>query len=245
MSVGIQDILIITTPLEGDLFRALLHDGSQWGIRLRFAEQPVPEGLAQAFSIGESFLSGDSCALILGDNIFHGSGLGAELKTMTVETGATIFGYHVKDPSAYGVVELDALGHVKSIEEKPVEPRSQLAIPGLYFFDQDVVAIAKSVKKSARGEYEITSVLGEYLRRGSLRAHVLPEGTAWLDSGTFDDLHNAGSFVRVIEERQGTKIGCVEEIAWRNGWITDDDLARQAEILSKSGYGRYLRRLLR
>jgi glucose-1-phosphate thymidylyltransferase len=244
MSAGIRDILVITTPGDAQAFEALLGDGSQWGITLRFAQQEKPDGLAQAFIIGESFINNQPCALVLGDNVFHGAGLGAMLKTLTKPTGATIFAYKVKDPNAYGVVEFASDGTVLSIEEKPKHPKSQYAVPGLYFYDNQVVDIAKSISPSARGELEITSVNNEYLSRQQLSVSVLPEGTAWLDSGTFESLHDASSYVRVVEERQGVKVACVEEIAWRNSWISDNQLQNLAEDLSKSSYGQYLLKLL-
>ena len=244
MSAGIRDILVITTPDDASSFRALLGDGSQWGISLTFAQQEKPDGLAKAFIIGESFINKESCALVLGDNVFHGAGLGQVLKTLTQPEGATIFAYKVKNPNAYGVVEFAPDGTVLSIEEKPQRPKSQYAVPGLYFYDNQVVDIAKSITPSARGELEITSVNNEYLSRQQLSVSVLPEGTAWLDSGTFESLHDASSYVRVVEERQGVKVACVEEIAWRNNWITDDQLQHQAEQLSKSSYGEYLLKLL-
>jgi len=244
MSAGIRDILVITTPGDAQAFEALLGDGSQWGITLRFAQQEKPDGLAQAFIIGESFINNQPCALVLGDNVFHGAGLGAMLKTLTKPDGATIFAYKVKDPNAYGVVEFAPDGTVLSIEEKPEHPKSQYAVPGLYFYDNQVVDIAKSISPSARGELEITSVNNEYLSRQQLSVSVLPEGTAWLDSGTFESLHDASSYVRVVEERQGVKVACVEEIAWRNSWISDNQLQNLAEDLSKSSYGQYLLKLL-
>lgn len=245
MSAGIRDILVITTPEDHVGFVRLLEDGSQFGISLSYATQPRPEGLAQAFLIGEQFIDGGGCALVLGDNIFHGTGLGDELASAVDPDGGMIFAYRVADPAAYGVVEFDDRGKVVSIEEKPVAPRSNYAVPGLYFYDSDVVEIAKSVQPSARGELEITAVNNAYLDRGRLSVRVLPEGTAWLDSGTFTSLHDAASYVRVIEERQGTKVGCPEEIAWRHGWLSDEELAHRATRLEKSGYGSYLQGLLR
>lgn len=244
MSAGIREVLIITTPHDADAFRNLLGDGSQWGMRIDFAVQPEPDGLAQAFIIGSDFIGDDSCALVLGDNIFHGPGLGDELTQLTSPDGAVIFAYRVSNPSDYGVVEFDADGRAVSIEEKPIHPKSNFAVPGLYFYDNDVVEIARGVKPSARGELEITAVNGAYLSSGNLTVKVLPDGTAWLDSGTFSSLHDASSYVRVIEERQGMKVGCPEEIAWRRGWISDDHLEEQARQLDKSGYGGYLMGLL-
>jgi glucose-1-phosphate thymidylyltransferase len=244
MSAGIRDILVITTPSDAAAFAELLGDGSQWGVSISFAQQHSPDGLAQAFLIGENFIDGDPCALVLGDNVFHGAGMGTLLRTLTQPVGATIFAYKVKDPNAYGVVEFAPDGTVLSIEEKPQTPKSQYAVPGLYFYDHQVVEIAKNVKPSARGELEITAVNNEYLARKQLSVSVLPEGTAWLDSGTFESLHDASSYVRVIEERQGSKVACVEEIAWRNGWISDDELMHQAKELTKSSYGQYLLKLL-
>lgn len=244
MSSGIQDILVITTPHDSVAFQDLLGDGSQWGINLTFAQQPKPEGLAQAFLIGERFIGSDSCALVLGDNVFHGNGLGDELQLLTQPNGATIFAYKVSNPQEYGVVEFSSDGRVISIEEKPETPKSSFAVPGLYFYDNEVVNIAKNVRPSARGELEITAVNSEYLQRGHLSVSVLPEGTAWLDSGTFASLHDASSYVRIVEERQGIKVGCPEEIAWRHNWISDDQLHQRAEELMKSGYGSYLKNLL-
>mgnify|MGYP002655196391 CR=1 FL=1 len=244
MSSGIQDILVITTPHDSVAFQDLLGDGSQWGINLTFAQQPKPEGLAQAFLIGERFIGSDSCALVLGDNVFHGNGLGDELQLLTQPNGATIFAYKVSNPEEYGVVEFSSDGRVISIEEKPETPKSSFAVPGLYFYDNEVVNIAKNVRPSARGELEITAVNSEYLQRGQLSVSVLPEGTAWLDSGTFASLHDASSYVRIVEERQGIKVGCPEEIAWRHNWISDDQLHQRAEELLKSGYGSYLKNLL-
>ena len=244
MSAGIRDILVITTPHDASAFQDLLGDGSQWGINLSFAQQPKPEGLAQAFLIGEKFIGNDACALVLGDNVFHGNGLGDELQLLTQPKGATIFAYKVSNPEEYGVVEFAPDGRVISIEEKPARPKSSFAVPGLYFYDNNVVSIAKEVRPSARGELEITAVNSEYLNRGELSVSVLPEGTAWLDSGTFGSLHDASSYVRIVEERQGIKVGCPEEIAWRHHWITNEQLEQRADELLKSGYGVYLKNLL-
>lgn len=240
MMAGIREILVITTPDDADQFRRLLGDGSRWGIELSYAVQPRPEGLAQAFVIGADFIGDDPVALVLGDNIFHGTGLGTALRRLTDVRGGHIFAYHVGDPTAYGVVEFAADGTVLSIEEKPEHPRSDFAVPGLYFYDNDVVEIARTLTPSARGELEITAVNDEYLRRGSLTVTVLPRGTAWLDTGTFEGLMDASQFVHVVEARQGHKIGCVEEIAWRAGWIDDDALRALGDDLAKSGYGGYL-----
>lgn len=244
MSAGIREILIITTPEDSAAFRRLLGDGSQLGISITYEVQPTPDGLAQAFIIGQSFIGSDPCALVLGDNIFHGTGLGKELQSVTNPAGATIFAYRVADPTAYGVVEFDSSGQAISIEEKPVNPKSNYAVPGLYFYDNNVVSIAKSVKPSARGELEITAINNAYLESGNLSVKVLPEGTAWLDSGTFESLHDAASYVRVIEERQGIKVGCPEEISWRNGWLSDSEVLASAKKLEKSGYGSYLKKLI-
>ncbi len=244
MMAGIREVLIITTPQDVEQFQRLLSDGSAWGVDLTYAVQPSPDGLAQAFIIGADFIGDDTVALVLGDNIFYGRGLGTALRTNTQLTGGHIFAYQVTEPSAYGVVEFDADGRVLSIEEKPERPRSSYAVPGLYFYDNDVVAIARSLRPSSRGELEITAVNDAYLARGDLSVSVLPRGTAWFDTGTFQGLLEASQFVHVIEARQGTKIGSPEEIAWRNGWIDDDSLALLAKELEKSGYGVYLRGLL-
>ncbi|NQX11379.1 glucose-1-phosphate thymidylyltransferase RfbA [Microbacteriaceae bacterium VKM Ac-2855] len=244
MMAGINEILIITTPEYNDAFRALLGDGSSLGVRLEYAVQPSPDGLAQAFIIGEEFIGDDSVALVLGDNIFHGTALGTALAANTEVDGAVIFAYQVADPRAYGVVEFDADFHAVSIEEKPANPKSNYAVPGLYFYDNEIVAIAKSIEPSARGELEISTVNERYLEAGKLKVQVLDRGTAWLDTGTFDSMIEATEFVRVIEQRQGFKIGCIEEIAWRQGWIDDAALAVHADTLKKSGYGGYLARLL-
>ncbi|QEO13542.1 glucose-1-phosphate thymidylyltransferase RfbA [Agromyces intestinalis] len=243
MMAGIREILVITTPEYNEQFRALLGDGSQLGIRLEYAVQPSPDGLAQAFIIGEEFIGDESVALVLGDNIFHGSGLGTALRRHTDVDGALIFAYQVSDPTAYGVVEFDDGFRAISIEEKPAEPRSNFAVPGLYFYDHRVVEVAKAIEPSARGELEISSVNDWYLQDGSLSVQVLDRGTAWLDTGTFESMMQASEYVRVIEDRQGFKIGCIEEIAWRNGWIDEEQLAALAAPLIKSGYGRYLQRL--
>ena len=243
MAAGLREVLVITTPEDSESFSRLLGDGSAWGMRIDYAVQPRPEGLAQAFLIAESFLAGDQAALILGDNLFYGRGLGRRLATLTDQQGAHVFAYEVADPSEYGVVEFDADGLALSVEEKPARPRSNYAIPGLYFYDETVVDVAKSIQPSPRGELEITAVNDHYLRAGTLTVTVLERGTAWLDTGTFRSLQDAGEFVRVMEDRTGTKVGCVEEIAWRNGWVTTDELVALAQPLLKSGYGDYLIRL--
>jgi glucose-1-phosphate thymidylyltransferase len=245
MMAGIREILVITTPEDASQFVRLLGDGADLGLDIRFAEQPEPKGLAQAFTIGADFVAGESVALVLGDNIFYGSGLGSQLSRLASIDGGHIFAYQVAEPTAYGVVEFDANGAVLSIEEKPAVPRSSYAVPGLYFYSGDVVEIAGGLAPSARGELEITAVNDAYLKQGRLNVSVLPRGTAWLDTGTFSSLVQASEFVRVVEERQGQKIGCPEEIAWRNGWIDDAALSRHADTLEKSGYGGYLRSLLR
>ena len=242
---GIRDVLVITTPHDAAQFERLLGDGSQFGISITFATQPSPDGLAQAFVIGADFVGREKVALVLGDNVFYGPGLGTQLQRHTDVEGGLVFAYHVSDPSAYGVVEFDEHGRAVSLEEKPARPRSAYAVPGLYFYDNDVLDIAAGLRPSARGEYEITDVNRTYLEQGRLAVEVLPRGTAWLDTGTFDSLMAAGQFVQVIEARQGLKIGCPEEVAWRAGFLTDDQLRERGEALAKSGYGEYLLDLLR
>lgn len=244
MLTGIREILIITTPQDQGSFKRLLGDGSRYGVSFTFAVQENPEGLAQAFLIGEKFIGAGPSALILGDNIFYGSALGAQLKEFTEPRGALIFAYKVKDPERYGVIEFNSTGKVLSIEEKPVKPKSKYAVPGLYFYDSQVVDVAKAIKPSARGELEITSVNQEYLKAGKLQAKVLERGTAWLDTGTFESLNSASAFVQIIEDRQGQKISCLEEVAWRNGWISDIELASRAEEFGASPFAIYLRSLL-
>ncbi len=237
---GIRDVLVITTPHDADQFTRLLGDGSQFGIRIEYAVQQEPNGLAQAFVLGARFVGDDAVALVLGDNIFYGPGLGNQLERFEHLEGGAVFAYRVADPSAYGVVEFDADHRVVSLEEKPAAPRSHYAVPGLYFYDNDVLAIAAGLRPSARGEYEITDVNRTYLEQGRLAVEVLPRGTAWLDTGTVDSLLDAGAFVRAVEERQGLKIGAPEEVAWRRGFLTDDELVARAAPLVKSGYGSYL-----
>jgi glucose-1-phosphate thymidylyltransferase len=244
MMAGIREILLITTPQDVDQFRRLLGDGRAWGLEISYAVQPSPDGLAQAFIIGADFIGDDSVALVLGDNIFYGRGLGTSLKGNAELKGGHVFAYHVTEPSAYGVVEFDDDGTVLSIEEKPAAPKSSYAVPGLYFYDNDVVDIARHLEPSARGELEITGVNDVYLGRRTLSVSVLPRGTAWFDTGTFQGLLEASQFVHVIEARQGHKIGCVEEVAWRNGWLSDAEFAALAEPLVKSGYGVYMQSLL-
>lgn len=244
MLAGITDILIITTPSDEPQFRSLLGDGSQFGIQLSYKVQLQPRGLAEAFIIGRDHIGSDSVALILGDNIFHGPGFGAQLQRYKDRVGATIFGYWVQDPRSYGVVEFDEEMRAISLEEKPSSPRSNYAVPGLYFFDNSVVSKAEVLKPSARGELEITDINQMYLEDGCLNVNVLPRGTAWLDTGTFDSLNDATNFIRTIEARQGLKIGAPEEVAWRKGYIDDDTLREQADQLGKSGYGSYLKGLL-
>ncbi len=245
MMAGIQEILIISTPHDLPHFKRLLGDGSNIGCTFSYAEQAVPNGLAQAFVIGEEFIGNDSVALILGDNIFFGTNLQDLLVSNQNPEGGVVFAYHVSDPERYGVVEFDGQFNAVSIEEKPTEPKSNYAVPGLYFYDNSVVNIAKNIQPSARGEYEITDVNKVYLKQGNLKVGVLNRGTAWLDTGTFNSLMQAGQFVQVIEERQGLKIGCIEEIAWRKGFITNEQLLEQATILEKSGYGQYLKSLVK
>lgn len=245
MTAGIKEILIISTPHDMPQFQKLLGDGSQLGCRFEYAVQPTPDGLAQAFVIGESFIANDSVALILGDNIFYGVGMDELLKENVNPEGGVVYAYHVSDPERYGVVEFDEAMNAISIEEKPAVPKSNYAVPGLYFYDNSVVEIAKNLQPSARGEYEITDVNAEYLRRGKLKVAVLSRGTAWLDTGTFPSLMQAGQFVQVIEERQGLKVGCIEEIAFRNGFIDETQLEQLAAPLVKSGYGTYLLQLLK
>ncbi|GAA2709540.1 glucose-1-phosphate thymidylyltransferase [Actinoplanes palleronii] len=244
VSAGIREILVITTPEDQPQFQRLLGDGSRFGLELSYAAQPKPDGIAQAFRIGADFIGDEPVALILGDNIFHGVGLGRQLAKFTRPVGGRVFAYPVSDPERYGVVEFDESGKARSIEEKPDKPKSTYVVPGLYFYDADVVKIAENLVPSARGELEITAVNEEYLRRGQLDVTVLDRGTVWLDTGTFQSMVQASEYVRVIEERQGLKIGCVEEAAWRLGFITDDQLREVAQPLLKSGYGVYLEQLL-
>ncbi|NML36702.1 glucose-1-phosphate thymidylyltransferase RfbA [Chitinophaga sp. G-6-1-13] len=244
MLAGIKDILIISTPHDLPSFQRLFGDGSQLGLNLSYAEQPLPNGLAQAFVIGEQFIGNDSVALVLGDNIFYGAGLGTQLAANTHPNGGIVYAYQVSDPERYGVVEFSDDMRVLSIEEKPVKPKSNFAVPGLYFYDNDVVEIAKNLQPSPRGEYEITDVNKEYLKRGKLKVSILPRGTAWLDTGTFDSLMQASQFVQVIEQRQGIKIACIEEIAYRKGFISAGQLMELAKPLLKSGYGQYLEKVL-
>jgi glucose-1-phosphate thymidylyltransferase len=244
MLAGIREVLVITTPHEQEAFRRLLGDGSAYGIEISYAVQPAPDGLAQAFLIGEQHVGDERVALVLGDNIFYGPGLGIHLRRFADVDGASIFGYRVADPTAYGVVTFDDAGRATSLEEKPEKPRSRYAVPGLYFYTPDVVELARSLSPSARGELEITDLNRLYLEAGRLYVEVMPRGTAWLDTGTVESLIAAGSFVQAIEERQGLKIGCPEEVAWRMGFLDDEGLLRRADALTKSGYGDYLRSVL-
>ncbi|MFS0900882.1 glucose-1-phosphate thymidylyltransferase RfbA [Mycolicibacterium litorale] len=244
MLAGIRDILVITTPHDAEQFERLLGDGAQFGISICYARQPSPNGLAQAFTLGSQFIGSDKVALVLGDNLLYGAGLGRQLERFKDVDGGAIFAYWVAEPSAYGVVEFDDNGLAISIEEKPQKPRSNYAIPGLYFYDNDVVSIAESLRPSPRGEYEITDVNRTYLQQGRLQVHVLPRGTAWLDTGTFDQMTDAAEYVRTMERRTGLRIGVPEEIAWSKGYLTDDELRLRAEGLMKSGYGAYLLQLL-
>ncbi|WP_251445107.1 MULTISPECIES: glucose-1-phosphate thymidylyltransferase RfbA [unclassified Microbacterium] len=241
---GIRDILLITTPHDAEAFERLLGDGSRFGVSITYKTQPSPDGLAQAFILGEEHVGSDSAALVLGDNIFYGQGMGTQLRQYTELDGGVVFGYWVDDATAYGVVEFDDAGRVVSLEEKPAQPKSNYAVPGLYFYDNDVIEIAKNLKPSPRGELEITDVNREYLDRGKLQVQLLTRGTAWLDTGTFDSLAEATDFIRTVEKRQGLSIGCPEEVAWRMGFLTDDELRERAEPLIKSGYGAYLLKAL-
>ena len=245
MLAGIRDILIITTPADQEQFQRLLGDGSRFGINLEYKVQPSPDGLAQAFILGADFIGNDPVALVLGDNIFYGPGLGTQLATYEQKDGATVFSYQVADPRAYGVVEFDENFNALSIEEKPENPKSDYAIPGLYFYDSKVVEYARQIKPSPRGELEITDLNRVYLEQGKLKVEVLPRGTAWLDTGTFDSLADASNFIRTVQSRQGLSVGCPEEIAWRHGWLSDEQLRDIATPLVKSGYGSYLLGLLR
>lgn len=244
MLAGIRDIMVITTPHDAEHFERLLGDGSQFGISLTFAQQPAPDGLAQAFTIGADFIGDDNVALVLGDNLLYGPGLGTQLKRFSDIEGGAIFAYWVAEPQAYGVVEFDGEGKAISLEEKPASPKSNYAVPGLYFYDNDVVEIARNLEPSARGEYEITDINRAYLERDKLQVEVLPRGTAWLDTGTFDQMTDAADYVRTMERRTALKIGVPEEVAWRQGYLTDDELRARADKLVKSGYGTYLLDLL-
>ena len=241
---GIRDVLIITTPHDAEQFERLLGDGSQFGVSITYAQQPEPNGLAQAFTIGADHIGSEKAALVLGDNIFYGQGLGSQLQSFSDVDGAAVFAYRVADPTAYGVVEFNEAGKAISLEEKPAHPKSNFAVPGLYFYDNDVIEIARGLKPSARGEYEITDVNRHYLEAGKLQVGVLPRGTAWLDTGTFDSLLDASQFVQTVVHRQGMSIGAPEEVAWRQGFLSDDDLRERAEKLTKSGYGQYLLKVL-
>ncbi|QUD81713.1 glucose-1-phosphate thymidylyltransferase RfbA [Gordonia polyisoprenivorans] len=244
MLAGIRDILVITTPNDAAAFQGLLGSGDQFGINITYVQQQSPDGLAQAFVLGADHIGNESVSLVLGDNIFYGPGLGTQLQGFENIDGGAVFAYWVANPTAYGVVEFDDAGTAVSLEEKPSEPKSNFAVPGLYFYDNDVIEIARNLQPSARGEYEITDVNAHYLAQGKLAVRVLPRGTAWLDTGTFDSLLDAGNFVRTVEQRQGLKIAVPEEVAWREGYISDDELVARAEKLRKSGYGDYLRGLI-
>ncbi len=244
MLAGIRDVLVVTTPHEAPLFQRLLGDGTAFGIDITYAQQPSPDGLAQAFLLGAEHIGGETSCMVLGDNIFYGPGMGTQLRRYKDLTGAAVFGNRVANPADYGVVEFDEAGRAVSLEEKPARPRSPYAVPGLYFYDNRVVDYARDLKPSARGELEITDLNRRYLEQGELHVEVLPRGTAWLDTGTFDSLNDASNFVRTLEARQGYKIGCPEEVAWRMGFLTDDELAERAEPLRKSGYGDYLSSLI-
>lgn len=245
MLAGIREILIISTPHDLPLFKKLLGNGNELGLEISYAEQPTPNGLAQAFVIGAPFIGKDKVALVLGDNIFYGAGLGTQLAHNTNPDGGIVYAYRVSDPERYGVVEFDKNNQVISIEEKPTQPKSNYAVPGLYFYDNEVIEIAANLKPSARGEYEITDVNKEYLKRGKLKVSIMDRGTAWLDTGTFDSLMQAAQFVQVIEQRQGIKVACIEEIAWRKGFINNEQLEKIAQPLLKSGYGQYLMTVLK
>ena len=245
MAAGIREILLITNPADESAYKSLLGDGSMIGIRLTFATQDKPRGIAEAFLIAEEFLAGSAACLILGDNIFHGSGLGRQLMEFTTVKGAQIFAYSVSNPRDYGVVEFDKKGIVISVEEKPINPKSTFAIPGLYFFENSVIGIAKKIQPSPRGELEITAVISQYLKKSLLNVSILPRGTAWLDTGSIQSLHDASSYIRIIEERQGSKVGCIEEVAWRQGWIEDGQLQKIAQTFASSPYSDYLQKLLR
>ncbi len=241
---GIRDILIVTTPHDAEQFQRLLGDGSQFGVSLSYVQQPSPDGLAQAFVLGADHIGNETVALVLGDNIFYGPGMGSQLRRHANIDGGAVFGYWVRDAKSYGVVEFDAQGKALSLEEKPANPKSNYAVPGLYFYDNDVIEIARNLKPSPRGELEITDVNKTYLERGKLQVEILPRGTAWLDTGTFSDLNDASNFVRTVENRQDLKIGAPEEVSWRQGFLSDDELRQRAEPLVKSGYGTYLLGLL-